>query len=122
MPDPTPENIESIGLAVRFGNFRLLDLADLTWNQETDLACPKNLLGTFDVFHTTRHGDLNSGSPQLVHAARVAKAHLGLGRMHVDVDAARRTGQRQHAGRRQKQEAPASAAGGTIRSPAGSGS
>ena len=51
-PDPTPENIESIGLAVRYGNFRLLDLADLTWNQESQLACPNNLLGTFDVFHT----------------------------------------------------------------------
>jgi competence protein ComEC len=79
VPDPTPENTESIGLAVRFGNFRLLDLADLTWNQETELACPNNLLGTFDVFHTTRHGDPNSGSPQLVHSlgARVAVMNNG---------------------------------------------
>jgi hypothetical protein len=78
-PDPTPENIESIGLAVRYGNFRLLDLADLTWNQETELACPNNLLGTFEVFHTTRHGDPNSGSPQLVHALRARVAVMNNG-------------------------------------------
>jgi len=77
--DPTPENTESIGLAVRYGNFRLLDLADLTWNQESQLACPNNLLGTFDVFHTTRHGDPNSGAPQLVHAIRARVAVMNNG-------------------------------------------
>ncbi len=69
-PDPTPENQESIGLVVRYGAFRMLDLADLTWNMEHQLVCPNNLIGTFDVFHTTRHGDNNSGAPQLVHAIR----------------------------------------------------
>jgi beta-lactamase superfamily II metal-dependent hydrolase len=69
-PDPTPENTESLGLVVRFGNFRILDLGDLTWNQEHQLACPNNLLGTFDIFHTTRHGDPNSGAPQMVQALR----------------------------------------------------
>ena len=69
-PDPTPENQESLGLVVRYGTFRLLDLGDLTWNLEHQLVCPNNLIGTFDVFHTTRHGDNNSGAPQLVHAIR----------------------------------------------------
>jgi competence protein ComEC len=78
-PDPTPENTESIGLALRYGTFRLLDLADLTWNQESALACPNNLLGTFDVFHTTRHGDPNSGAPQLVHALRARVAVMNNG-------------------------------------------
>ena len=40
--DPTPENYESVGIVVRYGKFRLLDLADLTWNQENDLVCPNN--------------------------------------------------------------------------------
>jgi len=77
--DPTPENFESVGLVVRYGAFRLLDLADLTWNQEHDLMCPNNLLGLFDVFHTTRHGDPHAGAPQLVHAihARVAVMNNG---------------------------------------------
>jgi beta-lactamase superfamily II metal-dependent hydrolase len=78
-PDPTPENQESLGLVVKFGAFRLLNLGDLTWNQEQRLVCPNNLLGTVDVFHTTRHGDPNSGAPQLVHAlgARVAVMNNG---------------------------------------------
>ena len=79
MPDPTPENTESIGLAVRYGSFRLLDLGDLTWNQEHQLVCPDNLLGTFDVFHTTRHGDPNSGAPQMVHAIRARVALMNNG-------------------------------------------
>ena len=77
--DPTPENFESVGLVVRYGNFRLLDLADLTWNQEHDLVCPNNLLGTFDVFHTTRHGDPHAGAPQLVHAIRARVAVMNNG-------------------------------------------
>jgi len=77
--DPTPENFESVGLVVRFGNFRLLDLADLTWNQEHELVCPNNLLGTFDVFHTTRHGDPHAGAPQLVHAIRARVAVMNNG-------------------------------------------
>ena len=77
--DPTPENFESVGLVVRYGSFRLLDLADLTWNQEHALACPNNLLGTFDVFHTTRHGDPHAGAPQLVHAIRARAAVMNNG-------------------------------------------
>jgi len=77
--DPTPENFESVGIAVQYGNFRLLDLGDLTWNQEHQLVCPSNLIGAFDVFHTTRHGDPHAGAPQLVHAigARVAVMNNG---------------------------------------------
>src|SRR6266705_1193695 len=69
--DATPENYYAMGTVIRYGNFRMLDLSDLTWNQEKDLICPNNLLGTnFDVYNTTRHGTDFSGSPVLVHAAR----------------------------------------------------
>lgn len=77
--DPTPENFESVGVVVRYGSFRLLDLGDLTWNQEHTLACPNNLIGTFDVFHTTRHGDPHAGAPQLVHAIRAKVAVMNNG-------------------------------------------
>jgi len=77
--DATPENFESVGLVIRYGSFRLLDLGDLTWNQEHALVCPNNLIGSFTVFHTTRHGDPHSGAPQLVHVihARVALMNNG---------------------------------------------
>ena len=77
--DPTPENFESVGVVVRYGSFRLLDLGDLTWNQEHALVCPNNLIGIFDVFHTTRHGDPHAGAPQLVHAIRAKVAVMNNG-------------------------------------------
>ncbi len=77
--DPTPENRESLGSVVKFGNFRLLNLADLTWNQEHELVCPNNLLGTFDVYHTTRHGGGFAGAPSLVHATRARVAVMNNG-------------------------------------------
>jgi len=69
--DATPENSYAMGLVIKYGNFRMLDLSDLTWNQEKDLVCPNNLLGTnFDVYNTTRHGTDFAGNRVLVHAAR----------------------------------------------------
>jgi beta-lactamase superfamily II metal-dependent hydrolase len=62
------ENAHSIGLEITFGKFRLVDLGDLYWNQEHDLACPANALGKVDVYMTTHHAKKTSGSPQLVQA------------------------------------------------------
>jgi competence protein ComEC len=68
-PDPT-ENARSLGTIIKYGAFRMLDLGDLTWNKEHDLACPGNLLGTFDLYLTTHHGMNMSGPAVLVHAIR----------------------------------------------------
>ena len=68
--DNTPNNFESIGMTIDFGKFRYLDLADLTWNQELQLVCPRNLLGTFQLYRTTRHGGDWSGADAMVHAVR----------------------------------------------------
>jgi beta-lactamase superfamily II metal-dependent hydrolase len=62
------ENSHSIGMVITFGKFRLADLGDLYWNQEYDLACPDNLLGTVDVYMTTHHAKSTSGAPALVQA------------------------------------------------------
>jgi hypothetical protein len=70
LQDATPENNETVGAMFRYGRFTLLDLADLTWDQERDLVCPSNLLGTVDVYHTTGHGTDRSGNPVMVHAVR----------------------------------------------------
>jgi hypothetical protein len=68
-PVDTTENINSLGMVVSaFGRFRMLDLGDLTWNLEHDLACPNNLIGTIDVYLTTHHGLARSGVPALVEA------------------------------------------------------
>ncbi len=57
-------------MMITFGKFRMVDLGDLHWNQEYDLACPNNLLGTVDVYMTTHHAKKTSGAPALVHALR----------------------------------------------------
>ena len=68
--DNTPNNYESIGMTIDFGKFRYLDLTDLTWNQEMQLVCPANLLGTFQLYRTTRHGTDWAGAEAMVHAVR----------------------------------------------------
>lgn len=77
-PDPS-ENARSVGMLLSFGEFRMLNLGDLTWNKELELACPDNLLGTVDVYLTTHHGLGTSNHPALVHAVapRVAIMNNG---------------------------------------------
>lgn len=65
--DPT-ENAQSVGVLIRFGKFRLANLADLTWNKELELVCPVNRIGTVDVYLSTHHGMNLSGSAAIVHA------------------------------------------------------
>ena len=66
-PDPS-ENARSVGIVITFGEFRMVDLGDLTWNKEYDLVCPNNKIGPVDVYIVSHHGMNMSGSPQLVHA------------------------------------------------------
>ena len=62
------ENARSVGSMISFGRFRMVNLGDLTWNKEHELACPANLLGTVSVYVTTHHGMNQSGPAALVHA------------------------------------------------------
>jgi beta-lactamase superfamily II metal-dependent hydrolase len=64
------ENARSVGHVLTFGNFRMINLGDLTWNKENELVCPNNLLGTVDVYLTTHHGMNISGPETIVHALR----------------------------------------------------
>ncbi|HKS94746.1 MAG TPA: MBL fold metallo-hydrolase [Terriglobia bacterium] len=62
------ENAQSVGLLVRFGKFRFIDLGDLTWNKELELFCPVNKVGAVDVYLSSHHGLAESGSPAMVDA------------------------------------------------------
>jgi competence protein ComEC len=62
------ENGRSIGLLVTYGNFRFLDMADLTSDREYNLACPANKVGTVDLFLVSHHGMNISNSLPFVHA------------------------------------------------------
>jgi beta-lactamase superfamily II metal-dependent hydrolase len=70
--DDRSENGRSAGILLAFNKFTFLDLGDLTWNKEMDLACPVNQLGTVTLFQATHHGFFNgfSGAPAHVYAIR----------------------------------------------------
>lgn len=67
---PVNENNQSVGSVVTFGQFRLIDLGDLMWNEEYNLVCPRNMVGPVDVYSVSHHGLDASGSSTLVHALR----------------------------------------------------
>ncbi len=66
-PDTT-ENSRSVGLLIRYGAFRILDLGDLTMDKEMELMCPTNKLGRVDLLIVSHHGSNLSSSPVLVDA------------------------------------------------------
>jgi competence protein ComEC len=66
-PEDKTENARSLGTLVTFGKLRLLDLGDLTHDQEAKLMCPVNKLGKIDIFVVSHHGWKQSCSPALVH-------------------------------------------------------
>ena len=66
-PEDKTENSRSLGTLLTFGKLRLLDLGDLTHDQEAKLMCPINKLGKIDIFIVSHHGWMQSDSPALVH-------------------------------------------------------
>jgi len=73
------ENAQSVGILVTYGDFRMIDLGDLTRNKEYDLVCPNNKIGPVDVYLAQHHGLNSSNSPQLVHAVQPRVAILNNG-------------------------------------------
>ena len=73
------DNAGCIGLFYEFGKFRMLDLADLLSAVEYDLMCPKNSVGTVDLFMVSHHGLKMSNAKFLVHALRPKVAIMNNG-------------------------------------------
>jgi L-ascorbate metabolism protein UlaG (beta-lactamase superfamily) len=73
------ENAQSVGSIISFGRFRAAHLGDLTWNEEFDLMCPVNRIGTVDLFIVSHHGQPSSNSEVLVHALRSRVAIMNNG-------------------------------------------
>jgi competence protein ComEC len=67
----TPENQRVIGVLVSYNKFKYLNLIDLDWEKDMELACPVNKLGTVTLYQTSRHGSLDgAGSPPFLGAIK----------------------------------------------------
>ncbi len=62
------ENPRSAGILVTYGEFKFLDLGDLTKAKEVELVCPDNPIGRVDLYLTTHHGLDQSNSRAIVDA------------------------------------------------------
>jgi beta-lactamase superfamily II metal-dependent hydrolase len=76
--DPS-ENARSVGILVRFGRFRFLDLGDLTKAKELALACPANPIGAVDLYLVDHHGMNLSNTRALVDAVHPRAAIMDNG-------------------------------------------
>ena len=64
------ENPRSTGVRLQFGQFRFLDVGDLTGPPLYGLACPGNLVGPVDVYLVAHHGGVDAADPALFAAFR----------------------------------------------------
>ena len=70
-PPDVPENQLMVGALFTYGKFSFLDLADLDWEKEMELACPVNRLGEVTVWQAGRHGALDgAGAPGFLYAIK----------------------------------------------------
>jgi competence protein ComEC len=67
-PANQEEDGRSVGVLITFGDFRMIDLGDLTPDREYDLVCPNNKIGPVDLFLVSQHGSNESNSLPFVHA------------------------------------------------------
>jgi competence protein ComEC len=70
-PPDVPENQLMVGALFSYGPFRFLDLIDLDWQKEMELACPVNRIGPVTIWEAGRHGALDgAGAPGFLGAIK----------------------------------------------------
>lgn len=78
-PEDKTDNANSLGFLLNFGGFKFFDGGDLSWNIEDRLVCPKNLIGSVDVYQVDHHGVDSSNNPTLVRALKPRVAIIDSG-------------------------------------------
>lgn len=57
------ENPRSTGIVLQYGQFRFLDVGDLSGPPLFALACPANVIGAVDVYLVAHHGGVDAADP-----------------------------------------------------------
>ncbi len=66
-PIDTSENAYSLGVLIQYGQFKFLDVGDLTWDKDRQLVCPNNHIGNVSVFLLANHGMTPTSSHALAY-------------------------------------------------------
>jgi len=74
--NPDLDNAASLALVFQYGKFRTINMGDFVYNEEGDLMCPNNPVGTIDLYLSAHHSTDQSGSAALVHALQPRVAVL----------------------------------------------
>src|SRR6516164_6476727 len=78
-PRDSYENPRSTGVVVRYGEFRFLDVGDLTGQPLFALACPKSLIGPVDAYLVAHHGGADAAVPETFAALKPRVAIMNNG-------------------------------------------
>ena len=78
-PVDTSDNAKSLGFLLSYGDWRFLDLGDLTWNVEYRLISPSDKIGAVDVYQVTHHGQDSSNHPGLINTVKPRVAIMNNG-------------------------------------------
>ncbi len=78
-PFASRENPRSLGIYLKYGRFRFLDLGDLVGPGLVSLVCPNNLIGDIDAYLVTHHANADTNLPPVWAAVhpRVAISNNG---------------------------------------------
>jgi len=69
-PFASRENPRSLGIHLRYGRFRFLDLGDLVGPNLLRLVCPNNLIGEIDAYLITHHANADTNAAPVLAAIR----------------------------------------------------
>jgi beta-lactamase superfamily II metal-dependent hydrolase len=78
-PEDKTDNARSVAFLLRHGAFNFLDTGDLTWNIESKLVCPQDMVGEVVLYQVAHHGANSSNNPAMLRTIKPMVAIMNNG-------------------------------------------